>query len=520
VKKIVLVLAFVFSAIGNAALVAASETDDGASSGNEYDVVILNGRVMDPETQFDGVRNVGIKDGIIKTITKDKIAGKEVIDAKGLVVAPGFIDTHIHNVTKLGAKMMLLDGVTTPLATEFGVLDIDKFYDQRKDWRANYGATVGLNFARMKVLDHYTSQDDADWLTATKEVAKKGPSNWSTKIPSPEEEKQIMAIMKKGLNRGAIGVGIAAGYSPQGTTAREVYETQKLAASYGRVTAAHTRFGSGLPPDEFVLGGDEIMANAMYLNAPAIFQHFHNADWRLAAEFIKKAQERGYNIWGEIYPYAAYSTLAGADYLNKENLERNHQDISKTFLDPATGKYMTEEEFFKMQKEDAGHMIVVFSRKKEDIPKWLSIEGATVASDAVMLLDKDGNILPEDAPYEKIVGHPRSCGAHARSLRYAREYNIPLMTVVGNLSYWSAKHLGDTGLEAMQKRGRIQEGMVADITVFDPKTVADRSDYAAGKNCRPSAGIPYVLVNGVVTVKDSKLVPDAHAGQPIRFPVK
>ncbi len=490
------------------------------SSTGEYDVVILNGRVMDPETKFDGIRNVGIKDGKIKTITKDKINGKGVINAEGLVVAPGFIDTHVHSITELGVKMMLLDGVTTPLSTEFGVLDIDTFYDQRKNSRANYGATVGLNFARMKVLDHYTAQDDIDWLTATKEVAKKGASNWSTKIPSPEEEKEILAIMKKGLDRGAIGVGIAVGYSPQGTTAREVYETQKLAASYGRVTASHTRFGSGVPPDEFVLGGDEIMANAMFLKAPAIFQHFHNGDWELCYELIQNAQKQGYNIWGEIYPYAAYSTLAGADYLNKENLEKNKQVIEKTFIDPTTGKYLTEEEFFKMRKEDAGHLIIVFSRKKEDIPKWLALEGATVASDAVVLLDKDGNVLPEDAPYEKIVGHPRSCGAHARALRFAREYNIPLMRVLANLSYWSAKHLGDTGLEAMKVRGRMQEGMVADITVFDPKTVADRADYGAGKNGLPSAGIPYVLVNGVVTVKDSELVADAHAGQPIRFPAR
>jgi len=506
--------------LGSGVLYASSNEKAKIEVSGDYDVVILNGRVMDPETKTDKVLNVGIKDGTIKTLTEEKIEGKETINAKGLVVAPGFIDSHVHSNTKLGTKMMLLDGVTTPLYTEFGVLDIDKFYDERKKWRGNYGATVGLNFARMKVLDNYTAYDDSDWLKATKEVAKKGASNWSTKIPNADEEKKIMEIMKKGLDRGAIGVGIAVGYAPSGTTAREVYETQKLAGKYGRMTAAHTRFGSGLPPDEFILGGDEIMANAMYLKAPAIFQHFHNGDWPLAVEFLKKVQEQGYNIWGEIYPYAAYSTLAGADYLNKENLKRNNVDIGKTFLDPSTGKNLSEEAFFKLRKEDPGHQIIVTSRKKEDIPKWLSIEGATVASDAVILTDKDGNILPEDAPYEKIVGHPRSCGAHSRALRFAREYKIPLMTVVANLSYWTAKHLGDTGLEAMKVRGRIQEGMVADITIFDPKTVKDNADYMAGKNGLPPTGIPYVLVNGVVTVKDSKLVQDAYAGQPIRFPVK
>ena len=516
VKKMVATLLAV--SLGSVAMYAADEAKAKAQSQGEYDVVILNGRVMDPETKFDGVRNVGIKDGIIKTITKEKIEGKETIDATGLVVAPGFIDTHIHGITKLGRKLLLLDGVTTALATEFGVLDIDKFYDERKKWRGNYGATVGLNVARMKVLDHITAQDDIDWLTKTKEAAKDG-SKWSTKIPTPEEEKQIMAIIEKGLKRGAIGVGISVGYASAGTPAREVYETQKLAAKYGRMTASHTRFGSGLPPDEFILGGDEIIANAMYLKAPAIFQHFHNGDWQLAVEFLKKVQEQGYNIWGEIYPYAAYSTQAGSEFVSPENFKRNGMDISKTVLDPSTGKYLTEEELKKMRQNNPNHLVVVFSRKKEDIPKWVALEGATIGSDAMPALDAKGNVLPEDAPFEKIVTHPRAAGAHSKALRVARENRIPLMRVLANLSYWSAKHLGDAGLQSMKVRGRIQEGMVADITIFDPKKVADRADYLPGKNGLPPVGIPYVLVNGVVTVKNGKLVPDAYAGQPIRYPV-
>ena len=519
-KLIKLFLAMLALSLGTGALFAASNDAKARSTTDDaYDVVILNGRVMDPETKLDKVLNVGIKDGIIKVLTDEKIEGKETINAKGLVVAPGFIDTHIHGITKLGRKLLLLDGVTTAFATEFGVLDIDKFYNERKKWRGNYGATVGLNFARMKVLDHVTAQDDIDWLNATKEAAKKGASNWSTKIPTPEEEKQIMALIKKGLDRGALGVGIAVGYASAGTPAREVYETQKLAAQYGRITAAHTRFGSGIPPDEFILGGDEIIANAMYLKAPAIFQHFHNGDWPLAVEFLEKAREQGYNIWGEIYPYAAYSTQAGSEFVSPENFKRNGLDISKTVLDPSTGKYLTEEELKKMRKDNPNHLVVVFSRKKEDIAKWVALEGATIGSDAMPALDAQGNVLPEDAPYDKIVTHPRAAGTHAKALRVARENNIPLMGVLANLSYWSAKHMGDTGLESMKVRGRMQEGMVADITIFDPKTVADRADYEAGKNGLPSAGIPYVLVNGVITVKDSELVPDAYAGQPIRYPI-
>ncbi len=101
-----------------------------AMAAETYDLVILDGRVMDPQTNFDGKRNVGVKDGKIVSITKDKIEGKEVIDAKGHVVAPGFIDTHVHVVDiPFGQKLMLRDGVTTPLDLEVGAYPVDRFYD-------------------------------------------------------------------------------------------------------------------------------------------------------------------------------------------------------------------------------------------------------------------------------------------------------------------------------------------------------------------------------------------------------
>ena len=94
------------------------------------------------------------------------------------------------------------------------------------------------------------------------------------------------------------------------------------------------------------------------------------------------------------------------------------------------------------------------------------------------------------------------------------------MQVVAQNSYWSAYHLGESGLEAMQLRGRMQEGIVADITIFDPETVTDNADYTVGTNGNPSTGIPYVLVNGVIVVRDSEVRDDVTPGQPIRFPVE
>jgi len=116
----------------------------------EYDIALLNGRVMDPETNFDGVRNVGIKDGKIADITEDKIKGKETIDAKGLVVAPGFIDTEVHGLGPWGVKVNLRDGVTTQMDFEVGALNIDEWYAAREGkTQANFGTPVGHEFARI-----------------------------------------------------------------------------------------------------------------------------------------------------------------------------------------------------------------------------------------------------------------------------------------------------------------------------------------------------------------------------------
>ena len=137
---------------------AANQADDEkapdkAAAVGEFDIVILNGRVMDPETKFDGVRNVGIKDGKIVSITEKAITGKETINAKGLVVAPGFIDTEQHGLTDWGIKVNLRDGVTTQMDFEVGALNITEWYAKRDGkLQATFGAVVGQDFARKTQL--------------------------------------------------------------------------------------------------------------------------------------------------------------------------------------------------------------------------------------------------------------------------------------------------------------------------------------------------------------------------------
>lgn len=119
-----------------------------------FDVVIMNGRVMDPETNFDDVRNVGIKAGSIATITEEEIFGNKMIDAAGHVVAPGFIDTEQHGLGPWGVKVNLRDGVTTQMDFEVGAAKIDEWHaagDAKA--QANYGTVVGHEFTRMRVHD-------------------------------------------------------------------------------------------------------------------------------------------------------------------------------------------------------------------------------------------------------------------------------------------------------------------------------------------------------------------------------
>ena len=489
-------------------------TKKGADPNQEFDLVILNGRVIDPETNFDGIRNVGVLDGRISLITEESIAGKETIDATGKIVAPGFIDTHFHFQTPIGYSLGLRDGLTSSMDFEMGCAGsyIDRWYKDRAGvTQANYGIAVSHEFARAMFID---GSDGADYLKDGPIAAytTRAKTGWSQTRPTLEQGNAILQEIDKGLQAGAVGVGSTVGYMREGVSSREMFEVQKVGARYGRPTGAHTRYTLGNDTQENN-GAQELIANAVALGAPAIVEHFNNPGWRLAHEMITGLQAQGHNIWGEIYPYAAGSTTINASFLEPQVwIDVMGNRYEDTMLDPVTNEYYTLETYKATVASEPTRPIVIFKMPEEDQAKWLTLKGVTMASDAV---GATPYLAPWDYPMDSLGGtHPRTAGARGATIRLGREHNIPMMQLMSILSYNAAKHMGDTGLKFMQERGRIQTGMVADIVVFDPETFTDNSTYQKG--AVPSTGMRAVIVNGQVVVRDDVQLP-VFPGQPIRF---
>ena len=493
------------------------------AAAQDYDIVIINGRVMDPETKFDKVANVGISNGWITKITTGEITGRDTIDAKGLVVAPGFIDTHTHSSDKFSINLSMMDGVTTGLDLEVGAVNIAEWYEREKGkWPMNYGQCVSHEMVRMMVhdgLEFDDAVDATDVFLSRAEAGNDGVVGWSVTVSSLDKINEICRILDENLRQGAIGIGCTPGYASQGISTYEQFEVQRAAARYSRLCAVHTRLhGSTRPPNEAQMGFAEIFTNACLLKAPLLICHNNDYGWWEIEEKLAIARDMGMNMWAEYYPYAAASTSIGADAIKPELVEGvlglKYEDI---LYDPTQDKYLNKEEYLKVAKDDPGRTIVAFNPPRNEWMKsWIKMPHMTVGSDAMWMNDPT---LKWDSDPAKFTGHPRTSGAHSTVLRMAREAGVPLNFTLAQLSYWSALHLEKCGLESMKTRGRIQEGMVADIVVFDAANVKEGSSYKAGEQGLPPVGMPHVIVNGVFVKRDDKPT-GATPGLPIRYPVE
>jgi N-acyl-D-aspartate/D-glutamate deacylase len=452
-----------------------------------YDVVILNGRVMDPESGLDALRNVGINAGKIRAISSGPLAGKTQIDASNLVVAPGFIDLHQHGQNLENDKVKAADGVTTSLELEAGVADIDSWYAARaKNALINFGASIGHIPVRMAVM-----HDPGGLLPAGDAAHRRATA---------EELEQIKAGIEKGLHRGALAVGLGPAYTAAATN-WEILQVFQIAAKYGASIHVHIR-GSTPAEAENLTGFQEVLSDAVATGAPLHIVHIQSTggvDVVHELDMIRGARARGLDVTAEAYPYDHGMTeLESALFDNKEN---SPDSYFASLLWPETGEHLTRESFLRYRKTKG---LVILPATTPEMVRAAVVDPLTmIASDGILIEGK---------------GHPRTAGTYARVLGvYVRqEKALPLMDALRKMTLMPAQRL-EKHAPVFHDKGRIRIGADADITVFDPTRVLDKATYEQPQ--QHSAGIEFVFVNGTLVVKNGMVVEGVLPGRPLRAPI-
>ena len=286
-----------------------------------FDLVLANGRAIDPETQLDAIRHVAIKDGTIVAISDAPLQGRVVVDATGLVVAPGFIDWHAHGQNTLADRVQAFDGVTTALEFEGGMLPIGRWYDQqaRSHRVVNYGASSSWVIARIVALEGMPlpAEPRAAALFANFSLTK-----WPNDIATPEQLATLVHLVEQGLHEGGVGIGVVPGYAP-GSGYKELLAVHTLAATYKVPTYSHVRSEGDVDPLSAAQAYGEMLSFAAATGAHVHICHLNSTsfhDMPLAVPMIHRAREQGLHITVEAYPYGAASTAIGAKFLAPENL--------------------------------------------------------------------------------------------------------------------------------------------------------------------------------------------------------
>jgi N-acyl-D-aspartate/D-glutamate deacylase len=453
-----------------------------------YDVVILNGRVMDPESKLDAVRNLGISGGTIKAITQGKLSGHTVIDAKGLVVSPGFIDLHQHGQNEENYRFKVMDGVTTALELEVGTGDVDRWYSDREGKvPINYGVSVGHLAARMAAM-----HDPVEFLPSG-EAARRS----ATDAEIAEMKKSI----EQGLQRGAIAVGFGIQYVPQASH-WEILEMFRVAARFGASCHVHLRNAGLKEPSSSVQALEEVIAAAAITGTPLHVVHIQSTGGKATPkllQMIAEARAQNIDVTTECYPYIAGMTEIKSAIFNEgwqEVFGIDYGDLEWA----ATGERLTRESFERYRK--TGGFVAVFSMTEEIVETAIKNPLTMIASDGIL---------------ENGKGHPRTAGTYTRVLgKYTRERGVlTLMDALRKMTLMPAQRL-ERRVPSMKNKGRIRVGAEADIVVFDAQHVIDRSTYE--EPAKYAEGIKYALVNGIVVVKEGQLQPGVYPGRPVRAP--
>lgn len=454
----------------------------------QYDVVLANGRVIDPESRLDAVRWVGIRGGKVAAISPTALRGTTVLDASGLVVAPGFIDLHAHGQSDENYRIYAQDGVTTALELEVGTHDVAGWYATREGKALiNFGVSSSHLRSRAKVFN-----DPGEFLPT---------GEGGRGVATPEQIRQIVERVKTGLRQGGLGVGMGLQYTP-GAGKWEVLEVFRAAAQARAPIFVHTRSWGTTDPGSSVESFNEVIGAAAITGAPLHIVHLNSmslAQTPLTLQMVREARERGMDLTTEAYPYSAGMTMIESALFDR--FDNAPDSMYQKILWVATGERLTRETYQKYRKQGGGAIIFLNTPEME----------AMAITSPLTAIASDGGVTDGK-------GHPRTSGTYARVLgHYVRETKaLTLNEAIRKMALLPAQRLEKVA-PMFRNKGRLRVGADADLAVFDPATVIDKSTYQSPAT--PAAGFRHVLVNGVPVVKDGTVVAGVFPGQAARGPL-
>ena len=459
----------------------------------QYDLVLEGGRVMDPETGLDAVRNVGILDGKIVRISSQELSGRRLIHAAGLVVAPGFIDLHQHAQDMASQRVKALDGVTTALEMEIGAPDVSQFLKAKAGQSLiNYGTAASHVAARALIFGAPLTSETKAHAGIPEILPKAGPA--TDRPATPEQIEAIQNRLRAELDAGGLAIGMGIQYTP-GSTRLEVIDMFRVAAERRLPVYTHMRSTGRVEPGSSIESVSEVIAAAAVTGASLHIVHINSSCLRDAMEclsLIEGARARGLDVSTEAYPYIAGMTAVNSALFNPGWQQKLGVSYEELML-PETGERLTKERFDELHSSNTTHWVLVFANTQEVVDQVIPHPLVMIASDGA-------------------EGHPRNAGTYSRVLaQYVREKGtISLMDALRKMSFMPAEMLGRS-TPAAHRKGRLQEGADADIVVFDPATITDQSTFQ--KPMEPSVGVHYLIVGGTVVVDNGKITPDVLPGR-------
>ena len=444
------------------------------------DIAIVGGRVMDPASGLDAVRTVAIRGDRIVAVTAEAVPATRVIDASGLVVAPGFIDllariSPLHEPQRYKIK----DGVTSVVSMHGGPVDVEGWYRAfaRDGALVNYGTTVG----------HPDVREAAGAIDLYRPA-------------TAEQRARMRTIAARALEDGAVGIGFGINYTP-GASYEEIVDLFGVAATYRAPAHVHSRYKGSVFPETIVQSVEEVIAAAAITGASAQIVHLASSaigsmDASLA--MIEGAHRNGIDVMADIHPYLANSTRLESALYDPGWEERFGGVAVDSIMLVDTGERLTAESFAYWRER--GATIVTFFIPREEMLAALTHPLVMITSDGVI---EDGK------------GHPRGAGTFTHVLgRLVREEgHLTLMEALRKMTIMPASRL-ESSVPDMRRRGRIALGAFADLAIFDPSTVIDRATYT--NSAQYSEGVRYVVVNGTVVLDGGAFLNGATPGRAIR----